>query len=51
MIIFLSLIISLILMPLVVHERGWQVKTFFLMACIAFTPIVGIIVYKFVGGK
>ena len=44
-------IVSLILMPLVVHESGWRVRTVYLCLCTVFTPVVGIPVYKMLGGR
>ncbi len=42
-------ILGLLSNPFVVHEKGWQVKALYLMVCATWTPIVGIITYKFLG--
>lgn len=44
-------IISLILMPFVVHESSWRVKTIYLCLCTVLTPMVGVPVYKMLGGR
>lgn len=44
-------IVSLILMPFVVHESGWRVKTIYICLCAVLTPVVGIPVYKMLGGR
>lgn len=46
MIIFLSLIISLILMPFVVKDKHWLVRGLYLMLCILLTPIIGIPLFE-----
>lgn len=44
------ILISLILMPFVVHENGWRIKLIYLCLCGVFTPIIGIPLYKILGG-
>lgn len=49
---FIELIITLITMPIFIKHSDWGLFScsMYICLCMAFTPLVGIILYKFVGG-
>ena len=49
---FIELIITLITMPIFIKQSDWGLFScsMYICLCMAFTPLVGIIVYKLAGG-
>ena len=47
--VFIEIIITLILMPFVIkwEDWGWHACIIYVGCCMMFTPIVGVLVYKF----